>query len=364
MSRRRADPERLAALRGTAQLLGRPTGLTDPVQVVREVGPVQAQEPRAARLAFRARSRTLTAADVDRARTEERSLLRAWTMRKTVHLIATEDAGWLLPLFADPIVRWSRKRLADFGLDRAQQDRALALLHREVRSHGPLTRPELAERLAAAGCAAAQEIKVHLWLLATLDGELCLGPDRGGQTCLVFTNDWIGEPRRRPRDESLAELARRYIRAYGPADERDFARWAGLGLRDCRLGLERIAGELAEVRVGEQTLLVTRRRGRRRASAPTVRLLGAFDNYNLGYVSRRFAVAADGERRIVPGGGVVRPTITLDGRFVGTWSSKRAGKRLSVALEPFAELEPEIEAAAAAEAEDIARFEGLSATVS
>ena len=45
----------------------------------------------------------------------------------------------------------------------------------------------------------------------------------------MFTNDWIGEPRRRPRDESLAELARRYIRAYGPADERDFARWAGLG---------------------------------------------------------------------------------------------------------------------------------------
>jgi Winged helix DNA-binding domain len=359
----RSPPPRLAAVRGAAQLLGRPSSASHPADVVRTAGPVQAQEPRAARLAFRARSRSLTAADVDRARTEERSLLRAWVMRKTVHLIATEDVGWLLPLFADPIVRWSRKRLAHFGLARPAQDRALALLHREVDSHGPLTRPELAERLAAAGFDAAQEIKVHLWLLATLDGELCLGPDRGGQTCLVRSADWIGEQRRRPRDESLAELARRYIRAYGPAGDRDFARWAGLGLRDCRLGLERIAGELSEAKVGGETLLVARGRGRRRASAPTVRLLGAFDNYNLGYVSREFAVAPRDERRIVPGGGVVRPTITLDGRFVGTWSSKRSGKRLAVKLEPFAGLSAGVERALSAEVEDLGRFEGLSATL-
>jgi hypothetical protein len=363
LSRRRIDPGRVAGSRGAAQLLGRPAAIADPAEVVREAGPVQAQEPRAARLAFRARSRKLTAADVDRARTEERSLLRVWVMRRTMHLIATEDAGWLLPLFAGPIVRWSRGRLADFGLDRSGQDRALALLHREVRSRGPLTRPELAERLVAAGFDAAQEIKVHLWLLATLDGELCLGPDRGGRTCLVPTDDWIGKPRRRPREQSLAELARRYIRAYGPAGERDFARWSGLGLRDCRLGLERIAAELAEVRVGDETLLVINGRGRRRGATPIVRLLGAFDNYNLGYVSRRFAVAPDGERRIVPGGGVVRPTITLDGRFVGTWSSKRSGKRLAVAIEPFEGLGPEIEAAIAAEVDDIGRFEGLSAAL-
>lgn len=331
--------------------------------MVREAGPVQAQEPRAARLAFRARARGLTAADVDRARTEDRSLLRAWMMRKTVHLIPSEDAGWLVPLFSEQIVRWSRKRLADFGLDRDRQDRALAALHGAVEEDGPLTRPELAERLARAGFETANEFKVHLWLLATLDGELCLGPDRGGQTCLVRTRDWIGELERRPREQSLAELARRYLRAYGPASERDLVRWAGLPLRDGRLGLERIASELDEVKAGGDTLLVLGR-APRAAPSPTVRMLGAFDNYNLGYESRGFAVGSENVKRVVPGGGIVRPAIVADGRFIGTWSSKRSGKRLAVTIEPFEELDAPTELALSAEVADIGRFEGVDATIS
>jgi hypothetical protein len=160
-SRPIADP-RLARLRAASQALHRPAALAHPADVVRAAGPVQAQEPRAARLAFRARARRLTAADVDRARTAERSLLRCWVMRRTVHLIASEDAGWLPTLFADSLARQARKRMADFGLDHRGQDRALALLGAAVESDGPLTRPELAGRLRAAGLAAPQEIKVHL----------------------------------------------------------------------------------------------------------------------------------------------------------------------------------------------------------
>ncbi|HLM30411.1 MAG TPA: winged helix DNA-binding domain-containing protein [Solirubrobacterales bacterium] len=330
--------------------------------MVREAGPLQAQEPRAARLAFRARARALSAADVDRARTEERSLLRVWVMRKTVHLIPSEDAGWMVPLFAPITVRWSRKRLADFGLDRPGQDRALGVLHTAVADEGPLTRSELAERLEAAGFETASEFKVHLWLLATLDGALCLGPDRGGQTCLVLTRDWIGEPERRSREESLAELARVYVRAYAPASDRDLARWAGLPLRDARLGLERIAGELTEVEVGGESLLALGR-APRAARAPVVRMLGAYDNYNLGYESREFALDSAHVKRLVPGGGIVRPGIAVDGRFAGTWSSKRSGKRLAVSIEPFEELCPDVERALAAEVEDIGRFEGVIATL-
>jgi Winged helix DNA-binding domain len=358
----RLDPERLARVRAAAQLLGRPATIRHPVDVARLAGPVQAQEPRAAKLAFRARSRGLVAADVDRARTDERSLLRAWVMRRTAHLVAAEDAGWLLGLFAGQLARQARKRMADFGLDRGGQDRALDLLRRAVEVDGPLTRPELGERLTEAGFEAASEIKVHLWVLATTEGGLCLGPDRGAQTCLVPVREWLGELERRPREDSLAELARRYLRAYGPATERDLARWSGLPLRDARSGVERIARELEPVRIGGATLLRAGRRRRRRARAsPVVRLLGAYDNYNLGYESRGFAVDDRHVRRIAPGGGIVRATITVDGGFVGTWTSKRAGKRLQVAIEPFEPLDPDAEEAIDAEIADLGRFEGLDA---
>jgi hypothetical protein len=362
LASRRIEPRRLARARGAAQLLGRPAAVRHPADVARLAGPIQAQEPRAARLAFRARSRSLVAADIDRARREERSLLRAWAMRRTAHLIPTEDAGWLLPLFADSLSRQARKRMADFGLDRAGQDRALGLLRRAVEADGPLTRPQLATRLSEAGFDASQEIKVHLWVLATVEGGLCLGPDRGTQICLVPTREWIGEPERRSREDSLAELGRRFFRAYGPASERDFARWAGLPLRDTRAAAERIAGGLAQVMVGGEALLAPAR-PRRAGSSPVVRLLGAYDNYNLGYEDRSFAVPARHERQVVPGGGIVRPAITVDGRLVGTWASKRNGSRLAVAIEPFDVLDEAWEEAIAAEVADLGRFEAVTATL-
>lgn len=357
-----AGARRLARLRAASQLLQRPAAVRDAAEVARRAGPIQAQEPRAARLAFRARSRALVAADVDRARTEERSLLRAWMMRRTVHLIPSEDAGWILPLFAAAIVPWSRKRLADFGFDARAQERALDLIHRAVERDGPLTRPELVERLEAAGFETAAEAKYHLWALATLDGELCLGPDRGGLTCLVRTREWIGELRRPPRERALAELARRYLRAYGPATERDFARWAGLPLRDTSIGLREIAAELGELDAGGERLLVLGRPPRA-APGPVVRLLGAYDNFNLGYESRDLMIDPEHVKRVVPGGGIVRPAVTVDGRIVGTWGSKRSGKRLAVSIDPFAPLDGDVLAALEAEVADIGRFESVEATL-
>ena len=96
---RRIDPARLAVLRAAAQFLHRPASAKDPADVARAICGAQAQDPSAGRLAFRARSPRVRAVDVDRARTEERSLLRTWVMRGTMHLIATEDAAWLLPLY-------------------------------------------------------------------------------------------------------------------------------------------------------------------------------------------------------------------------------------------------------------------------
>lgn len=350
-------------MRAISQRLARPVGIRAPVDVARLAGPIQAQEPRAAKLAFRARSRRLVAADVNHARCEERSLLRAWMMRRTVHLIAADDAGWLLPLFAEQLARQARKRMADNGVARDDQDRALRLLLGAVESNGPLTRPQLSERLAAAGFGTAQEIKVHLWVLATVEGGLCLGPDRGGQSCLVRVGDWLGAPEDRPREDSLAELARRYLRGYGPASDRDFARWAGLPLRDCHAGLERIAGEISASKVDGQTLLRLKRGAHRTDGPPVVRLLGAYDNYNLGYETRDYAVKLANVEQIVPGGGIVRPTITVDGRFVGTWTSKRSGRRLAISIEPFQRLDQHVIEEIETEVEDIGRFEGLSATL-
>ena len=86
----------MTAERCAAQLLcGDPAGSAE--EVAGRLLAIQAQDPRGARLAIRARSAGLSASDVDSALTR-RSLIVTWLNRGTLHLVRTEDYWWLHPL--------------------------------------------------------------------------------------------------------------------------------------------------------------------------------------------------------------------------------------------------------------------------
>jgi winged helix DNA-binding protein len=362
---RRVDPARLARVRAATQLLQRPLTARDPAEIARAIAGAQAQDVYAGPLTFRSRSRTLTAADITRARTEERSLLRTWVMRMTIHMIPTEDAGWWLPLFEPGIAKWSARRLEQLGLSRGKRERALAIIAKALADDGPLTRSEARDRVAAAGIELDTQTGMHIALSTVVSGIACLGRDRGKSTCLVRREDWLGKLPPFDRGRALAELARRYIGAFAPATDRDFAYWAGLPLRDVRAGLESISGELEQARVGEETMLVSRGGPSRLPAKGQVRMLGNFDTYLLGWKDRGFSVASEHATHVKEGGGGwIRPVIVEDGIVVGGWRSSRKGKRLEIALNlSEAERErlgPKIDE----EIADIGRFEGIEAAIS
>jgi hypothetical protein len=280
-------------------------------------------------------------------------------MRHTVHLFPTEDFGWLAPLFAPRIVAWSMRRLEQLGLTPSERDGALKAIRRAVNREGAITRTEAMEAAARTGIEIDVERRTHLSVLTVVGGAACIGPDHGRGSTFVQTREWIGEPKSPDREASLAELARRYFTAFAPATERDFAKWSGLPLGECRIGIERVAGELVALGPSSQGLLGPRGFSLRAPRSPVVRLLPAFDTYLMGYASRSHAVDAAGEKLILPGGGILRPTICVDGRFAGTWSQAKSKTKLAVRLDPFARIDERWEPALAAEAADIARFEGL-----
>ena len=288
--------------------------------------------------------------------------MRTWLMRMTAHLIPTEDFGWLAPLFADRIQSWSRRRLAALGVSDSQRDRALAAARRAL-SAGPLTRGQVMEIIERTGIDVTVQRRTHLAVQLVVEGSACIGPNAGRESTFVATQDWIGEPRGMDRSDALAELARRYFGAFAPAGERDLSSWSGLPLGECRIGIERIARELSEVDVAGEVLLAPKEWAARAPRSPVVRLLPAFDTYLMGYASRAHAVDAAGAKRILPGGGILRPTVCVDGRFVGLWSSKRSGKRLTVELEPFGIFDEGWHEAIAGEVADIGRFEAVDAAL-
>ncbi len=317
-------------------------GERSPATIVRRLLAVQAQDPVAARLALRARGAKL-AADVDRA-LEERELVAAWLCRGTLHLVEPEDHGWLLALTAPTRFAGSRRRLRRLGVGEDDAERAVAIVERALADEGPLTRPELAERIAAQGIPTEGQATPHLLGLAALRGVAVLGPAQA----FVLARDWIGAPPAVDRDAALAELARRYLAGHGPATAADLAAWSGLPLRDARAGLRAI--DLVE----DGDLLDLPDRGPPPQDLPP-RLLGAFDPYLLGWKDRSFAVPAKHAKRVHPGGGILRAVALLDGQAVGTWGARRRDGRLDVSLDLFGRAP---RAAFEAEIDDVARFEG------
>jgi hypothetical protein len=336
------------AARLTAQLLaGRPA--RDPVAVAERLLAVQAQDPRGARLAIRARTEGVTAADVDRSLTDDRSLIISWLNRGTLHLVRREDYPWLLALTAPTLRTANARRLDQEGVSPGQAARGVAVVERSLADEGPLTRKQLAERLLSADVPARGQALVHVLFAACLDGIAVRGPMAGRQHAYALVTDWLGPPPRVDRDRALAELARRYLAGHGPASDRDLARWAGLPLRDARAGLAAMAGLLAP-RADALLDLAGRPASE---PLPPPRLLGTFEPALLGWTSRRDMLGEDDAR--VVSGGLFRAIALVRGRAVATWAIRDG----TVVLEPFRPLPRRDLAALEADGVAVLRYLGL-----
>lgn len=313
-------PSSLLAERLTAQALaGEPLGSSE--AVAERLLAVQGQDPRGARLAVRARTDGLTAADVDRA-LSERSLLITWLNRGTLHLVRSEDYPWLHLLTAPTHFASCKRRLQQEGLSQRDGELALKVIEKTLGDQGPLGGKDLRARLDAAGVKTEGQIFIHLMFLAAARGILVRGPMLGKQHAYVLVRDWLGEQQPVDRERAVVELARRYLVGHGPADDRDLARWAGLPLRDARAGLEAIASELEQRDDG----LVELKKRPATAPIPPPRLLGAFDPLLLGWTSRDEVVGP--HKVLVTINGIFRPFALVDGRAVATW--KLAGGKLTI----------------------------------
>jgi hypothetical protein len=345
--------KQVQAARFTAQLLADEPA-RGPVDVAARLLAIQGQDARGARLAIRSRTAGLTAGDVDRALTDDRSLVITWLNRGTLHLVRTEDYWWLHPLTVRPQLHGAVGRvLSRGGLTASDADRGVAVVEAALTAGGPLTKFQLRDAIASAGLPTADNIPLHLIALASLRGIAVRGPMIGAQHAYVLVRDWLGKPPPAPDyDAALAELARRYLAGHGPAAEQDLAKWAGLPLGQVRRGLTAIAAELRDRPDGlaELTAAAPADELPPAADLPPPKLLGAYDPVLLGWADRDPIL---GERQeIVTVNGLFRPFALVDGRAAATWAW--TGGR--VVISRFAGLPEDVDAVLAAEARDVQRF--------
>ena len=316
--------------------------------VAERVLAVQGQDPMGFRLAVRARTKGVTAADVDRALTHDRSLVVTWLNRGTLHLVRSEDHALVQAVTTPPLRMRSERRLVEEGLPPDTAERGVAVIVKALGGEGPLTSDALRERLTRAGVRAEGQALYHLLFKASLDGLLVRGPMAGKKQAYVLVRDWLPDARPVDREAALGEFARRYLTGHAPASDRDLARWAGIPLGQARAGLGAISSELREVGDG----LVELKKRRPAPALPAARLLGSFEPCLLGWTSREDIVGA--APNLVTVGGMFYPFAMVAGRAVARW--RRVDGVLE--LEAFRRVARADREALERDARDVERFLG------
>lgn len=240
-------------------------------------------------------------------------------------------------------------------------DRVSEAVHDSLRD-GPLARDDfhqaLRERLPGEllwwckGCGSAH-VHPSLWRATGIRGVLAI-VGREGRSAV------FGLPPESPAvKDPGAELARRFLRAYGPARPKLFADWAGLATAHAKSLWER-AGDLVDVELdGTKAWALAEDEPALAAKAKVggVRLLANLDPLNAGRDRELLVPDAAMRRRIwkVLGG---PGTVLVRGEVGGLWRSSKKGRRLLVTVEPLGQLSRGAMDELAAEAERIAPFRG------
>ena len=338
------DSHQVSAARLISQGLVDATASTTPtpLSVVRNLGSVQAQALGGALVSIALR--TGTSVTAVRAAMDAGDIVRSWTQRGTIHLVAADDLGWVLGLTGQRTLKAVAKRREVFGIDDAMVDAAAQLAEEALRDRGPLTRQELLD--AFEPLQAGKEYGHERYLITTLSlrNIIAQGPMVEGKDDMkyVLTADWIPNPVELDDEAALHEWMRRYVLSHGPVTVEDAARWTGLPKTPVRTALAAAvsADEIVEVSIDGrdhyQAPELADRLHECRSRANQLLLLPGFDEIILGYKDRSATLDPAHEKLVVPGGNGMFKNTLIDGtRAQATWkrSPRKTGPRLII--DPF-----------------------------
>jgi hypothetical protein len=258
----------------------------------------------------------------------DRSIVRSWPMRGTIHYTAPEDLRWMLDLLGERALAKAAKYQKDAGLTRKDFVKSRSILEKEMQGRS-LQRGDLYELLERKGIATSNSRGLHIIGQLAHEKVICFGPRQGKQTTFVLLDEWIPKTHSKTlsKDESLAELASRYFTSHGPATARDFAWWIGITITEALRAIDMVKLKNAGDYFFKEDIPKTK-------SSLNVRILPAYDEFLVAYKEREDMQS------------IFQPNIIINGQLAGSWK-RTLGKRVEIKTKLLAKPAKNIEAALA-----------------
>ncbi|MDG6987718.1 MAG: AlkZ family DNA glycosylase [Nitrososphaerota archaeon] len=376
--------KQVAAFRLSRHNLVRRKPGTALASVLRDMGGAQSQLLMAGQMSIWARVKGVKLSRLDSALWKERTLAKAWCMRRTMFLVPSGELATFVrgsALRAEREIRWVlSKGVPARKLDAVVEEVLLAMQE-------PVTQSVLAEMVSRAlhqkvkyahggGWGSRRKVPCvevggltlpanYLLHLAGARGVYCSGPSIGNETTFVRADRWIPSWRDVPRREAEKELVTWYLRSFGPSTVSDFGTWTGMTADDAKDVWSRVEGETVQVDVEGSSGSVLAGDLEELQSAHldevNVRLLPFFDSFLLGHKSHRNIVSPTDHGHVYRPAGWVSPVLLVDGRAAGVWSYTTKNGTLQIQVRSFSDISEEVSSLVREEAAELGRFVGCAA---
>jgi hypothetical protein len=312
---------------------------SSPLEAVRALGAVQAQDYSAAMWAIGLRTEKPSRESVEMAFTD-RTIVRAPFIRNTIHAVPSENFRWMLKLFSGRMHRniQAIARSNHIELGQRMIEEGHDAIRGALQNGNQMTRNDLGKMLLESGIQVRGLAQLLLIAHAHADGLICYGPKQGSRQYLVLTDKWLPPFPDIGPDESLARVALQYFSGHGPATLQDFAWWTGLRISDVIPGLSRAQSELAHF-TADKTDYWVAKGSDRDCAGKGLWLLPNYDEYTVGYKDREAIIRPEYRDQDRSRGDVALSNVIVrDGEVIGTWKRALEKGSLRITTRTFREL--------------------------
>lgn len=337
------DHQRRARLAGR-HLLTPDTRVGDPAAVADALVALHATDPATVHLSATARLRDPAIGSVERALYDDRTLVRMLGMRRTMFVVPVDLAPVVQAACTDDVAARERRRLLGFlaanGI--AEPDAMLAELEREtldaLASREQASTNELSDdvpglqreiTVGSGRWTTAVRLSSRVLFLLAAHGHIVRGRPRGtwlsSQYRWTTTASWLGGEAAAPRAERARdELARRWLRTFGPGTVEDLKWWTGWTVTRTRRVLDAVATAEVALDGGATGLVLADDADPVPEPAPSAALLPALDPTPMGWTHRDWYLGPH-RPELFDRNGNVGPTVWWGARIVGGWGQRPDG---------------------------------------